>query len=66
MDEALISALSNIPFAAVLIYWIKLDFQQRRKNLTMMTEMVDMFTRALKECCRAEELTEVKQNVNHG
>jgi len=66
MDEAIIAALSNIPFAAVLIYWIKLDFQQRRKNLTMMTDMVQMFTSAMKECCKAEDLTEVKQNVNQG
>lgn len=66
MDDALISALSNIPFAAVLIYWIKLDFQQRRKNLAMMTEMVDMFTRAMRECCKSQPLTEVNEIVNHG
>lgn len=52
MDETLIAALSNIPFAAVLIYWIKLDFQQRRKNLIMMSEMVAMFTEAMKQCCK--------------
>ena len=61
MDEALIAALSNIPFAAVLIYWIKLDFQQRRKNLTMMTDMVQMFTAAMKECCQSKDDPETFQ-----
>jgi hypothetical protein len=66
MDETLISALANIPFAVVLMYWIKLDFQQRRRNMVSMVEMVDKFTSTLKECCGREELTEVNQKVNHG
>lgn len=64
MEDTLVAALSNIPFAAVLIYWIKLDFQQRRKNLVMMSEMVSMFTSTMKECCK--DLPEVKEKVNQG
>lgn len=61
MDDAIISTLSNIPFAAILIYWIKLDFQQRRKNLIMMAEMTAMFTEAMKECCGHRESNEMFQ-----
>lgn len=51
MDETLISALINIPFAAVLAYWIKLDFAQRAENMRTMQKMVAMFTSTMKECC---------------
>lgn len=66
MDETLIAALANIPFAAVLLYWIKLDFQQRRTNMRMMSDMVDKFTLTLKECCGGRKLPEVKENINQG
>lgn len=51
MDDSIVSALVNVPFAALLAYWIRLDFIQRGENMRTMQKMVSMFTSTMKECC---------------
>lgn len=54
IDEFIIQALANIPFAVVLVVYLYLDFRQRGKTIESMSKMVEQFTSTLKECCEDE------------
>lgn len=51
IDEFVVSALANIPFAVVLALYLVLDFKHRGSNVSVMRDMVEAFTEALRQCC---------------
>ena len=51
IEETLLAGLRDLPFALLFALFLVLSFRQRATTMTMMSEMVKEFMRAISACC---------------